>query len=88
MIKVKLKTFENLQEDTITTIMDDAFGEPLFVLIHKDGLSGSIYPMMIKYLGKEIEVEKNINPDTYEMKEWLDENSYLDIKIRSWMLEN
>jgi len=95
-MKVKLKIISEVLKGTKPTVMSDGKGNTFFIAIREDGDNiGSIYPQMIKLFGKEIEVEEDINPDTYIHKEFLDKNHedficegcYVETKIRSWMID-
>ena len=90
-MKIKLKSLEELEEIVKPIIISDTHEnnyKAIFGLVHKEGIPGSIVPMMIKYLGAEIEVEEDINPNTYIFKEWIEGGeSYYEIKFRTWMLK-
>lgn len=85
-MKIRLAEISKMLKITKPIVMSDR-GEHFFILIHESG--GSIYPQMIKLFGKELEVEENINPGTYIYKEYIDDDDcYIEIKIRNWMIED
>ena len=84
---IKIKTFEEIRDLTISSISRSNEDNDIFILINKDGLHGSIYPEMIKYFNQELEVEQDINENTFIYKDWIDEESYVEVKIRDWMIQ-